>query len=269
MRCFKAVCLLLVIFLSMPANAWWANEHRVVAIIADKHLSDQARNEIRRILGDSSLEDIANWADSLKSQPRWKHSKSWHYMNLARNGDIAAYRPVVGGDILWALDYFYSQLREPNRSMTDRRQALRFFVHLVADIHQPLHVGFPEDRGGNKILVRWFNDAQLYNLHKVWDGLLTDNDLTPMQYAKRIDTATEQQVKIWQNSTFEDWAGESHQLLGQVYSFSVENKDSKILVLSDQYLRTNRSLAERRLLQAGIRLAHYLNNTLSKTHKKN
>jgi hypothetical protein len=265
MGSFKATCLLLAICFSMPANAWWADEHRVVAIIADKHLSDQARIEVRRILGDVSLEEVANWADSIKSQSRWKHSKAWHYMNLARDADIADYQPMVGGDILWALDYFYNQLKASGTSTADRRQALQFFVHLVADIHQPLHVGLPDDRGGNRVMVRWFNGAKLQNLHKVWDGLLTANELTATDYVKRLNTVKEEQIKIWQDSTFVDWATESQQLLEQVYSFGVENKDSKILELGEQYLHANRSLAERRLVQAGIRLAYYLNSAFKRS----
>ena len=223
---FKAGCLLLCVFCG-SANAWWSDEHRMVAIIADTHLSDQARIQVRRILGDASLKEIANWADSIKSQSRWKHSKSWHYMNLARDADIADYQPTVGGDILWALDYFYDQLTAPDTSTADRRQALQFFVHLVADIHQPLHVGLPDDRGGNWVVVRWFNGAKLQNLHKVWDGLLTASDLTPADYVKRLDLVKEEQIKIWQDSTFLDWATESQQLLEQVYSFGLRIKIRK------------------------------------------
>ena len=185
-------------------------------------------------------------------------------MNLARNQDVSDYQPTVGGDILWALDYFYGQLKEPSTSTSDRRQALLFFVHFVADIHQPLHVGFPEDRGGNEISVDWFNGSKAQNLHQVWDGLLTHNDLTPAQYARRLDHASQAQIDKWQNSTFRDWAAESKQLLEQLYSFGAENTGRKVLKLDDKYLRANKPIAERRLVQAGIRLAYYLNRAFAK-----
>jgi len=254
----KFVFLLFILF-STPCFAWWDDEHRVIAIIADNHLSDHTRKQIEQILGDTSLDKIANWADRVKSQQRWRHSKPWHYMNIGSDGDIATYQSVVEGDILWALGYFYKQLKDSHLPLQQRRRALRFFVHFVADIHQPLHVGLPEDRGGNWILVRWFNGAKLQNLHKVWDGLLTGGDLNPAQYAHYLDNASQSQIDKWQNSTFRDWAGESKQLLGQLYRFGAENTDSKRLILGDQYLRVNRPIAERRLLQAGIRLAYYLN----------
>jgi len=261
MERFKVGCLLLCFFCG-SASAWWADEHRMVAIIADKHLSDHSRSQIKRILGDVSLEEIANWADSIKSQPRWQHSKSWHYINLGSDQNIADYQPVVAGDILWALDYFYNQLKASETSPADRRQALQFFVHLVADIHQPLHVGLAEDRGGNMMMVRWFKGAKLQNLHKVWDGLLTASDLAPAEYAEQLDNASKLQLEAWRNSTFEDWVTESQQLLEQAYGFGIENTGAKTMKLGDQYLRANRPIAERRLLQAGIRLADYLNRAL-------
>lgn len=254
--------LLLLSFFCGSASAWWADEHRVVAIIADKHLSDQARIEVRRILGDVSLEEIANWGDSIKSQPRWQHSKSWHYLNLASDQNFASFEPIVGGDILWALNYFYGQLQAANTTIADRRIALQFFVHLVADIHQPLHVGLAKDRGGNRVTVRWFKSAKLQNLHKVWDGLLTANDLSPIEYARQLDSASKLQLQSWKDGSFEDWVGESRMILEQAYSFGVKNNGDKIIKLGDRYLRANRPTAEQRLLQAGIRLAEYLNRAL-------
>ena len=266
----KIGCLLLLCFLCSSADAWWADEHRIVAIIADRHLTDQARVEVQKILGDANLEEIANWGDSIKSQPQWKHSKSWHYMNLASDKNFASFKPIVGGDILWALNYFYDQLNTADASIADRRIALQFFVHLVADIHQPLHVGFPEDRGGNMIMVRWFKDKKIQNLHKVWDGLLTTNDLSPLEYARQLDNASKLQMELWRKGAFEDWVKESRLLLEQAYNFGSQNGGAKTIELGDQYFRTNRPMAERRLLQAGIRLADYLNSAMqqAETAKK-
>jgi len=255
---FKIGCLLLCVFCG-SANAWWADEHRVVAIIADKHLSDQVRIEVRRILGDVSLEEVANWADSIKSQSRWKHSRSWHYINLGSDQNIADYQSVVGGDILWALNYFYSQLQAAGTSPADRRQALQFFVHLVADIHQPLHVGKAIDAGGNQVSVVWKNDSRLSNLHRVWDGLLTDSDLTPQQYAKLIDRSSEAERGRWRDSSFKDWVEESAELHKNAYNFGTKNKGKKPIQLGASYQVANKSIAEKRMLQAAIRLAHYLN----------
>ena len=264
MRPYIVASVLIMNAVAMPAAAWWDDEHRAVAMIADKHLSNEARQQIKQLLGDSSLAEGSLWPDRIKSQNRWAHSKTWHYMNLARNQDISDYQPIVGGDILWALDYFYSRLKEPGISTSDRRQALQFFVHLVADIHQPLHVGTAKDRGGNAISVRWFNRPKLHNLHQVWDGLLTRNDLSPAQYAQLLDSAAQSLRRDWQNSTFKDWARESKQLLEQLYSVGAENADRKALELGDKYLRANKPIAEKRLAQAGVRLAHYLNRAFAK-----
>lgn len=265
-----ARALILSLFTS-PAFAWWDDEHRTIAVIAENHLATETRKQLEQLVGDSSLAELSLWADSIKSDKQWAHTKPWHYINLDRiNFDsidaIQTFKPAGGGDILWALEHFYAQLANPELPGEVRRQALGFFMHFVADIHQPLHVGSRKDRGGNRVrvTVSWFGSATKYNLHQVWDGLLTGIRGSPDKYAQQLDTATDSQIRRWQQASFKDWMVESHQLLDQVYSFGAANQYAKSPELDDQYLHTNRPIAERRLLQAGIRLAHCLDKAFSK-----
>ena len=251
--------ILLALFLSSsPVTAWWGKEHEIIALIAEKNLSKQAITQINILLEGKTLPEIANWADSVKSQSKWSHSKRWHYVNIDKGETIEQYQVAVGGDILWALDYFYWQIGETTRSVQQRREALMFFVHLVADIHQPLHVGISGDAGGNRKMVIWKSQNRIVNLHKVWDGLLTSSSQNAYQYADKINSLSKDR-NSWLKSSFKDWAKESLALHKNVYYFERQDIDQKPLRLGVNYQNKNWPLAEERILQAGVRLAHYLN----------
>lgn len=242
----------------LPVNAWWGKEHEIVALIAEKNLSAKAVQQIEIILDGRSLSEIANWADSIKSQSKWSHSKRWHYINIDKGESIDEYQVSVGGDILWALDYFYWQIGEVAKPVQQRREALMFFVHLVADIHQPLHVGFSGDAGGNRKMLIWKNQNRLVNLHKVWDGLLTSPAISSHQYADKILSDSIKETQLILDSSFKDWAKESLTLHAAVYQFGDQKKDNS-LHLGSNYQNKNWPIAQQRILQAGVRLAHYLN----------
>ena len=243
---------------------WWDDEHRTITHIAGVYLTDHSRQQINQLIGKNRLAALSLWADRIKSQQRWAHTRSWHYVNIDRGQSAASFEPKNKGDIFWALEHFYRELGNHQLPTEKRRQALLFFIHFVADIHQPLHVGGRKDRGGNRVAINWFASGKIYNLHQVWDGLLTKNNLPPSEYAQRLlKGANKQQIRQWRGGSFKDWALESHQLLADVYNFGVDNKDGKPLNLGIQYLHSNKPLAERRILQAGIRLADYLNRAFA------
>src|SRR6476646_3240040 len=158
-----------------PALAWGKTGHRFVAAIADPQLSGLAKAHIREILGGAeSLDEAANWPDEMRSAPEvfWqKTATPWPYVQL--NGITYDHAPPEG-DALQALRHFRSVLRDPGSSLADQQLALRFIVHLVGDLHQPLHVGKCCDRGGNDVKVKWFGKDT--NLHAVWDSMLVDDE---------------------------------------------------------------------------------------------
>jgi hypothetical protein len=251
------IFLFVIFFYSTAALAWWEKEHKVVAIVAENNLSVASRKQVNLLLDGKSLASVSSWADTVKSDPKWSHSKRWHYVKFKPNQNIDKHRSVPAGDILWALDYFYQELQKPSNSQQVRREALMFFVHFVADIHQPLHVGKYDDAGGNRVAVNWYNSPRKYNLHRVWDGLLTDTKLNPEEYVKTLDKVSNEQRAQWQNSTFSDWAKESLTLTEEIYDFGV-GKGEKFMRLGQWYQDKNKPIANQRLNQAGIRLAFYL-----------
>lgn len=248
--------MLCLLFCASPVWSFGAKGHSIVAAIAENHLSAQSLEAVEIITGSSRLEPLANWADRVKGNPNWNHSKSWHYISIDRNESFVGLRRNPDGDILLALEKAESQLWDPSLPKQKQRQALAFLIHLVADIHQPLHVGRRDDRGGNNIRVKWFGEDS--NLHRVWDSGIIDNTiLSPSAYARRLDQISYAKIKQWQNSRFVDWAEESKRLRRSAYDFT--NKPGAEPSLGQQYAARHKPLVERRLQMAGIRLAARLN----------
>ena len=135
-------------------------------------MTDKTRLEIKKILKDPSLAVASTWADEMRSNPDFRKYSTWHYVNMPHNVKIYRFKKIFKRDVVQAIK-ICKNLKDSNTSIEDKAFYLRFLVHLVGDIHQPLHVGRAEDRGGNDIKVKWFgNDT---NLHRVWDTHIIDD----------------------------------------------------------------------------------------------
>jgi hypothetical protein len=266
------VPLLLLGLAPSPALAWGKTGHRVVAAIADTQLSGLARAHVREILGGAeSLDEAANWPDEMRSAPGqfWqKTATPWHYVTL--NGILYDHAPPEG-DALQALAHFRSVLQDPNASLAAKQEALRFIVHLVGDLHQPLHVGKCCDKGGNDIKVTWFGKPT--NLHAVWDSQIVDDEQLSFTElaAKLVRHTSAQDVVAWWDINPRDWVSESAEVREQIYANippPAKLKDGKkpkkgeqpLPDLSYGYVYKFTPVMERRLQQAGVRLAAYLND---------
>jgi hypothetical protein len=242
-----------------PAVAWGKTGHRVVAAIADAQLSGLARAHVKEILGQAeSLDEAANWPDEMRSNPSpfWqKTSTPWHYVTL--NGIVYDHAPSEG-DALEALNKYSATLRDPAASLADKQLALRFVVHIIGDLHQPLHVGKCCDKGGNDVKVKWF--GRDLNLHSVWDSALVDEQqLSFTEMTAKLQRHTSNaDVIAWWDINPRDWMSESAQIRETIYPRpSIDPK--KVPELSYSYVYQNSPIMERRLKQAGVRLAAYLN----------
>ena len=254
--------------LPSPALAWGKTGHRVVAAIADTQLSGLARAHVEQILGHGeSLDEAANWPDEMRSAPGdfWqKTATPWHYVTL--NGIVYDHAPTEG-DALEALGRFSKTLQDPNASLADKQLALRFVVHLVGDLHQPLHVGKCCDRGGNDVKVTWFGKPT--NLHAVWDSQLVDDEqLSFTELAAKLERhITPQDIVKWWDVNPRDWISESGEIRDTLYPpppKPLKGKRSKkgqplLPDLSYGYVYKSTPVMERRLSQGGVRLAAYLN----------
>ena len=258
-RLFLATAAAAFAFVPSPAMAWGKTGHRVVAALADAQLSGLARAHVQEILGyGESLDEAANWPDEMRSDssPFWqKTATPWHYVTL--NGVLYDHAPPEG-DALEALKKFTATLKDPAASRADKQLALRFVVHLVGDFHQPLHVGKCCDKGGNEVKVKWF--GRDLNLHSVWDSALVDEEqLSFTELAAKLRRHTSNADVIdWWDINPRDWMSESAQIRDTVYP-KPSSDPKKLPELSYAYVYRFTPVMERRLSQAGVRLAAYLN----------
>jgi hypothetical protein len=257
--------------LPSPALAWGKTGHRVVAAIADTQLSGLARAHIEQILGPGeSLDEAATWPDDMRADPSpfWQKTASpWHYVTL--NGTTYDHAPPEG-DALESLGRFSKMLQDPNASLADKQLALRFVVHLVGDLHQPLHAGKCCDKGGNDVKVTWMGKPT--NLHAAWDSSIVDEEqLSFSELAAKLERhISPSDVIAWSDVNPRDWVIESAELRDRVYPTAADmpkpvkgkkrRKHQPVLPdLSYSYFYRFTPVMERRLSQAGVRLAAYLN----------
>ena len=269
-KAFAALAAVIAL-LPSPAFAWGKTGHRVVAAIADTQLSGLARAHIEQILGPGeSLEEAATWPDDMRADPSpfWQKTASpWHYVTL--NGVAYDHAPPEG-DALEALTRFSKMLQDPNTNLADKQLALRFVVHLVGDLHQPLHAGKCCDKGGNDVKVTWMGKPT--NLHAAWDSSIVDEEqLSFSELAAKLERhISPTDVIAWSDVNPRDWVTESAELRDRVYPTAADmpkpvkgkkrRKHQPVLPdLSYSYVYRFMPVMERRLSQAGVRLAAYLN----------
>lgn len=249
--------LLLAAFTTQPAAAWGPKGHRVVGQIAENHLSAPALAAVRELMGSESLARAGTWADEIRSDPAWEHAAPWHFISVDDDETLETTERSSQGDVLSAMERYEGVLRNPEAPREERVVALRFLVHFVADVHQPLHVGRRADGGGNDTLVLWFGEPT--HLHALWDTHLVEHQgLSFTELVRFIDHPSPAEVAAWQGSSYEDWIAESFGLRDRVYDLGDRR-------LGYDYAKENVPVVERRLLQAGVRLAGLLDDLLIPT----
>jgi S1/P1 Nuclease len=239
--------------------SWGAVGHRTVGSIAQKHLTPKALAGVRDLLGGQSLADVANWADSVRSLPAYKQTGPWHYINLPLGLDYDAFKGRVENMLeanVYSALVSQMQLIADNSVSRERKvDALKFIVHFVGDLHQPMHVSREEDKGGNTIQLNY--DGQGTNLHAVWDSKLIDHTgLDYQQLAAKYDNASPAQIRQWQGDPVVKWMWESYQITGQLYAEVDSMHDRSI---GQAYYDEHIATVALRLEQAGVRLAGLLN----------
>lgn len=257
-RALVLLSLLLSLLLPLPALAWGPLGHEIVAEIAARHLSPRARTEVERLLGDRAgpaMRQHASWADALRAQPGQAGTGPWHYVNFPRDTcTFDARRDCPQGRCaVLAIPRFVKALHRA-RTQEKRAQALKWLIHLVGDLHQPLHAGYADDRGGNTVQLRV--GRQGTNLHALLDsGLLDRRGWRATAYADWLERSPLRAADAaWTPSAAIAWAEESCRQVPRVYP---PNRR-----IGDDYVRATRGLLEVRLALAGHRLAALLNAEL-------
>ncbi|HKD81285.1 MAG TPA: S1/P1 nuclease [Candidatus Angelobacter sp.] len=264
----------LFVFVSAQLLAWGPKGHAIVADIAESRLTPQARKNLQLLLGQDSLASIASWADQVRKDR--DESYDWHFVDIPMEAagfseQRDCFRPQDKHKdaltdhhncVVDRIEIFSRILGDEKASRPDRLEALKWVVHFVGDLHQPLHA-IEDARGGNDIKLPVFGSPKCgdydCNLHWVWDTLLLEHTgYSEEDYVRHLNQLIDQQhLSQWAQGTPEEWANESHVEARQI----IEQKPAAI---DDAYYQSHIELVDKKLALAGLRLATLLNNTLGK-----
>jgi len=254
----KLLFIALFFYLPFSSIAWGVLGHRIVGQIAESYLTPKAKLAIQQILGNESIAMASNWADFIKSDTDYSYLAPMHYINFP---DGLTYPQVkeyllkdTAADAYTEVNFLIKQLKNKNLAKEKKLFYLRFLIHLVGDIHQPMHVSRAEDEGGNKIRVMWFREPT--NLHAVWDEKLIDfQQLSYTEYTNAINFSTISQRETWQKEPISEWFYESNQIAAKLY-IEINQNEQK---LSYRYNYDHIDIVNTQLLKGGVRLAGLLN----------
>ncbi|WP_165699428.1 S1/P1 nuclease [Hymenobacter jejuensis] len=241
--------------------AWGVVGHRAVGKIAENHLNKNAKRRIAQLLGSERIPMVATWADEARYSNEYSYTAPWHFINtplgLPSDQYINLVNKMAEPNAYMALNQNIKDLKDPAKSQAEKVIALKFVIHLVGDIHQPMHVSRAEDQGGNKISVKY--QGKDTNLHSLWDsGLVEYEGFTYSELAAALDHASSAQIRQWQKDEISTWLFESYQISQRLYQETEQNP-----TFDYRYNAAHLPTVEQRIEQAGIRLAGVLNDIFS------
>ena len=255
--------ILLALFCSTLSYAWGPMGHDVVAAIAEQNLNKKAKKALNELLDGKSIVYYSSWMDNIQNSPYWKNgydqTKTWHYANVDKGFTYQTMKKNEKGDVVSALNRLTWELTENYDNLTDsmRVDYVKMIIHMVGDMHCPMHAGRLSDRGGNSVKVKWF--GQQTNLHSVFDSKMIESARKwgYQEWVAQLDRADKKFKKSVAQGTFEEWFNKTVENAAQIYDY-VERQDNKNL--SYQFVYDFSPMLEESLLLGGYRLAAVLNN---------
>lgn len=233
---------------------WGKTGHRTVGEIAESYLKNKTKRKISALLNGHGLAYIATFGDDIKSDKQYNKFYTWHFVNMPLDVKYQDSEKNSEGDVVTGIEKCKAMLIDPNTTKEEKVFYLKLLVHFIGDLHQPMHVGRKEDRGGNDVKVKWFGSKT--NLHSVWDSKMLDSyDMTYTELANNTDKLSKVQVQNLQKGTIIDWVNDTHINAVTAYK-SVENNRDLAYSYNYKYL----AMARTQLQKGGIRLAKVLND---------
>lgn len=253
----------LILFLLLPllsfSNDWGKTGHRIVGEIAERQLTDDVKEIVYDILDGESLSSVSTWADEMRSNPDWRPYDKWHYVNLPLDVEyVDADTPKE--NVVTIIERCIAILKSPSADKEMKKFYLKYLVHLVGDLHQPMHTGRYEDYGGSKIQLKFKGRKGVEtntNLHVLWDSnLIDDFKMSFTEWSNHLENKFRK--KDIKQSTILEWTFESHWWARDIYKNTQPNS-----YLSYDYIYKYQPVLEKRLYQAGKRLGNLLNEVFS------
>ncbi len=228
--------------------AWGAKGHQLTAEIAFKYLDETTQQKVKHYLKRMSIEEAGTWMDEMRSNDYYSYMRPWHYIDIPKD---STFKPTNEGNILTVLNSVMVAMRHKETLKDSQiKQYILMAFHLVGDLHQPLHTGYPIDKGGNAIDIK----APGYsgNLHSFWDTEMIDaKKINIDSCTQYYSSFTPDQLNDIQHIDLLKWMNDSRSNLDEVYDF----KDGKI---DKAYMDKNATVIEKQLLIGGLRLASFL-----------
>ena len=249
---------------SIAGYCWGPTGHDVVAAIAEAHLTDKTKAAIDELLDGRSIVYYSSWMDNLQNSPYWeygyKQTKTWHYANVDKGETYQTMKKNKSGDVVVAVEKLAYELTNNYENLTDsvRSDYVKLLVHMVGDMHCPMHAGRLSDLGGNKTSVRWFGKNT--NLHSVWDSKIVESarKWSYSEWRDQLDRTSDEFKASVMCGTAEEWFVETVEGAAAIYNYVEalgENPN-----LSYQFIFDFSPLLENRLVVGGYRLAYLLNS---------
>ena len=260
---FLFACII-TIYSSMPAFAWGPKGHDIVAAIAEQNLTKKTKKALDKILDGKSIVYYSSWMDNIQNSPNWKNgydkTKTWHYANVDKGLTYETMEKNKKGDVLTGLEFLVNELTVNFDNLSDslKQDYVKMVVHMVGDMHCPMHAGRSTDRGGNGKKVKWF--GQKTNLHSVWDSKMIDSarKWSYSEWVNHLDRKDKKYKKAIVQGTYQDWFTETVVRAEELYEYA-ERQGDEVPNFSYQYVYDFSPLLEDRLQTGGYRLAHVLN----------
>lgn len=251
----RLVSLMLLLLSVHSTFGWGKRGHDVICYIAECHLDATALQHVNDVLGGRSLVYYSSWMDSASHSREYDYTREWHYFNMKRGDRIGTAKRSKGGDVLMATTDIIANLRGGDLTAEEEFVALKMLIHLVGDMHQPMHLGRKDDEGGNTIPVVYF--TQSTSLHAMWDYHLVMgvHEWSYTEWQREIDRLPIEKEMMVVSGTMEEWMDATHEITNQIYRDTPA--ETRVFY---EYLDKYTPIVEQQLLYAGLRLAKILND---------
>ncbi|WP_088323057.1 S1/P1 nuclease [Polaribacter tangerinus] len=259
----KAYIILLVSLLTFSTTKhdkpffWGQNGHRATGKIAESYLTRKAKRKIDKLLNGQSLAFVSTFGDEIKSDKKYREFSPLHYVNMNLDDTYETAEKNPKGDLVTGINKCIEVLKDANSAEQDKVFYLKMLVHFVGDLHQPMHIGQREDKGGNTIQVQWFGQGT--NLHAVWDTKMIEAwNMSYLELADNAQYLSKRQKAAIENGSVVDWVNEVHQLTKKVYKSVTVGENLRYRYSYDYF-----GIVRQQLQKGGIRLAKILNDIYS------
>lgn len=250
----KLAITIVAVFATLSSFGWGQKGHDVVAYIAECNLTPRTYRKVVAALEGHSPVYYANWLDGASHTPEYAYTKTWHYANVDEGQTFATQPRNEKGDVVQAVDEIVAKLKSGKLSAEEEALNLKMLIHLVGDMHCPMHAGRLSDRGGNNVKVKYFGQSK--KLHSVWDSELIESAHRwgYTEWQREIGRVSKTEKREIVKGTPTEWFVQTHAAAVEVYKHTPNGAS-----LSYDYVTLFTPTVEVQLLRGGVRLAHLLN----------